>query len=61
MVGPALGEDLPWWRVVRSDGTLALGERQAKRLRAEGVEVLGSRVAGPASRRWLRGGSEDAP
>ena len=33
--------DVPWWRVIRSDGTLApmVAHEQAKRLRAEGVEV----------------------
>jgi methylated-DNA-protein-cysteine methyltransferase related protein len=32
---------VPWWRVIRSDGTLApaVGHEQARRLRAEGVEV----------------------
>ncbi len=32
---------VPWWRVIRSDGTLApmVAHEQAKRLRAEGVEV----------------------
>lgn len=30
-------DDVPWWRVVRADGSLAKGERQAERLRAEGV------------------------
>ncbi|AEI68685.1 MGMT family protein [Corallococcus macrosporus] len=32
---------LPWWRVIRSDGTLApqVAQEQARRLRAEGVEV----------------------
>jgi methylated-DNA-protein-cysteine methyltransferase-like protein len=29
--------DLPWWRVVRADGSLAAGERQRARLDAEGV------------------------
>jgi methylated-DNA-protein-cysteine methyltransferase-like protein len=29
--------DLPWWRVVRADGSLAAGERQRARLEAEGV------------------------
>ena len=28
---------LPWWRVVRADGSLAVGERQRKLLDAEGV------------------------
>ncbi|WP_354700237.1 MGMT family protein [Paraconexibacter sp. AEG42_29] len=30
-------DDLPWWRVVRADGTLAVGSRQRERLEAEGV------------------------
>jgi alkylated DNA nucleotide flippase Atl1 len=29
--------DLPWWRVVRADGTLAAGDKQRERLEAEGV------------------------
>lgn len=43
-------EDLPWFRVVRSDGSIALGEgcgleEQAARLESEGVEVgSGGRV-----------------
>jgi methylated-DNA-protein-cysteine methyltransferase-like protein len=36
--------DLPWWRVVRADGSLAKGDRQAARLRAEGVPFRGARV-----------------
>jgi len=35
---------LPWHRVVRSDGSLAQGERQLRRLQAEGVPLRGSRV-----------------
>ena len=35
---------LPWWRVVRSDGSLAKGERQRRRLEAEGVPFRGERV-----------------
>jgi alkylated DNA nucleotide flippase Atl1 len=40
------GGDLPWWRVVRADGSLAVHKpsEQARRLRAEGVEVVGGRV-----------------
>lgn len=30
-------EDVPWWRVVRADGSLAQGERQAALLREEGI------------------------
>jgi methylated-DNA-protein-cysteine methyltransferase-like protein len=29
--------DVPWWRVVRADGTLAAGAEQERRLRQEGV------------------------
>lgn len=37
-------EDVPWHRVVRSDGTVAKGALQLKLLRREGVPLLGSRV-----------------
>jgi alkylated DNA nucleotide flippase Atl1 len=42
------GGDLPWWRVVRADGRLAVGkpQRQARLLRAEGVDVRNDRVVG---------------
>ncbi|HET9162402.1 MAG TPA: MGMT family protein [Solirubrobacterales bacterium] len=36
--------DLPWWRVVRADGSLAKGARQKRRLVAEGVPFHGERV-----------------
>jgi methylated-DNA-protein-cysteine methyltransferase-like protein len=36
--------DLPWWRVVRADGTLAKGRRQRALLAAEGVPFRGERV-----------------
>jgi methylated-DNA-protein-cysteine methyltransferase-like protein len=36
--------DLPWWRVVRADGSLAKGTRQRRRLVAEGVPFRGDRV-----------------
>lgn len=49
--------DIPWWRVVRADGTLPLGEAQRARLDAEGVPLLArkpprvdmrsARLAGP--------------
>ena len=32
---------LPWWRVVRADGSLAKGERQRALLEAEGVPFTG--------------------
>ncbi|RJS15427.1 hypothetical protein DRW03_33470 [Corallococcus sp. H22C18031201] len=42
MLPPELAKkDVPWWRVVRADGTLAspVGDRQASLLRAEGLQV----------------------
>lgn len=36
--------DLPWWRVVRADGSLAKGDRQRALLRAEDVPFRGERV-----------------
>lgn len=40
------GAGVPWWRVVRSDGTLApaVAQPAAERLRGEGVAVDGARV-----------------
>jgi alkylated DNA nucleotide flippase Atl1 len=35
---------LPWWRVVRADGSLAKGDRQRVLLEAEGVPFVGERV-----------------
>lgn len=35
---------LPWWRVVRADGSLAKGSRQRRHLVAEGVPFKGGRV-----------------
>ena len=37
-------DDVPWWRVVRADGSLAQGAEQAVRLREEGVRFRGARV-----------------
>jgi len=42
--------DLPWWRVVRADGSLAKGMRQKRRLIAEGVPFRGERVDMKAAR-----------
>jgi alkylated DNA nucleotide flippase Atl1 len=42
--------DLPWWRVVRADGSLAKGPRQQRRLVAEGVPFRGDRVDMKAAR-----------
>ncbi|HVY97807.1 MAG TPA: MGMT family protein [Solirubrobacterales bacterium] len=40
----AADPELPWWRVVRADGSLAKGGRQRRRLVAEGVPFRGERV-----------------
>jgi alkylated DNA nucleotide flippase Atl1 len=40
----ALGDEVPWWRVVRADGSLAKGDRQRALLEAEGVPFRGARV-----------------
>ena len=37
-------EEVPWHRVVRADGSLAVGGEQRARLRAEGVPISGERV-----------------
>ena len=37
-------EDVPWWRIVRADGSLAKGERQRAMLEAEGVPFRGEKV-----------------
>jgi alkylated DNA nucleotide flippase Atl1 len=42
--------DLPWWRVVRADGSLAKGGRQRRHLIAEGVPFKGDRVDMAAAR-----------
>ncbi len=35
---------IPWFRVVRSDGSVAKGERQLELLRRDGVPLRGDRV-----------------
>ena len=37
-------ENLPWYRVVRADGSAPRGEGQLERLRREGVPMRGDRV-----------------
>ncbi|HUB74992.1 MAG TPA: MGMT family protein [Solirubrobacteraceae bacterium] len=39
------GREAPWHRVVRADGSLAMGARQRELLEAEGVRFEGARVA----------------
>lgn len=48
--------DLPWWRVVRADGSLAKGDRQHALLVAERVPFRGARV--DMSRARLAGDAE---
>jgi methylated-DNA-protein-cysteine methyltransferase-like protein len=36
--------DLPWHRIVRADGSLAIGARQRRLLEGEGVPFRGARV-----------------
>jgi alkylated DNA nucleotide flippase Atl1 len=43
-------EDVPWWRIVRADGSLAKGARQRALLEAEGVPFRGARVDMRAAR-----------
>lgn len=38
------GDDVPWQRAVRADGSLAKGNRQRKLLEAEGVPFRGAKV-----------------
>jgi methylated-DNA-protein-cysteine methyltransferase-like protein len=38
------GAEVPWWRVVRSDGSWPKGGRQRALLAAEGVPIHGRRV-----------------
>ena len=37
-------EPVPWWRIVRADGSLAKGERQRRLLQEEGVPFRGEKV-----------------
>jgi methylated-DNA-protein-cysteine methyltransferase-like protein len=39
-----LTADVPWHRVVRADGRAPIGAEQLRRLRREGVPVIGDRV-----------------
>src|ERR1700750_2937906 len=43
-------EDVPWWRVVRADGSLAKGERQRALLQDEGLPLRGAAGAMPVTR-----------
>lgn len=50
---------VPWQRVVRADGSLAKGSRQAAALRAEGAPMRGSRV--DLARAWVDVAALTAP
>ncbi len=43
-------QDVPWHRVVRSDGGVTQGRKQLARLRKEGVPIRGNRVDLSAAR-----------
>lgn len=45
--------DVPWHRVVRADGTVAMGSAQLARLVDEGVPIRGDRVDMERAR-WIR-------
>jgi alkylated DNA nucleotide flippase Atl1 len=47
----------PWWRVIRSDDTVAreVAPRQVPKLRAEGVKIRGLRVSVRRSKKKSRG------
>ena len=44
VLAAAHGDDVPWQRAVRADGSLTQGERQRRLLEAEGVPFAGERV-----------------
>jgi methylated-DNA-protein-cysteine methyltransferase-like protein len=44
------GDDVPWHRIVRADGSLAKGARQRALLEAEGIPFRGDRVDMRAAR-----------
>jgi alkylated DNA nucleotide flippase Atl1 len=46
----ATRDDVPWWRIVRADGSLAKGARQRALLEAEGVPFRGEKVDMRAAR-----------
>ena len=43
-------DDVPWFRIVRADGSLAKGARQRRLLDAEGIPFRGDRVDMRAAR-----------
>ncbi len=53
VLAASLEPDLPWYRVVRADGSLAKGDRQAELLRAEGVPFLGRHRVDMTRAAWV--------
>ncbi len=53
VLSASLEPDLPWHRVVRADGSLAKGDRQAELLRAEGVPFLGRHRVDMTRAAWV--------
>jgi alkylated DNA nucleotide flippase Atl1 len=51
------GDGVPWHRVVRADGSLAVGARQRRLLEAEGVPFSGARVE--MERAWVPAERDD--
>jgi methylated-DNA-protein-cysteine methyltransferase-like protein len=49
-------KDLPWWRVLRSDGSLApqVAAEQARRLKREGVKLVATKTKVRVQRRSAR-------
>lgn len=49
------GDEAPWWRVLRADGTCAPGVKtqQVKRLRAEGVAMRAGERVDMAKAQWV--------
>jgi alkylated DNA nucleotide flippase Atl1 len=47
---PPGSRDVPWWRVVRADGSLAIGDEQRARLLEEDVPLRNGRVDLAAAR-----------
>jgi methylated-DNA-protein-cysteine methyltransferase related protein len=44
VMGQCDDPDVPWYRIVRADGSLAQGKRQREELEAEGVPFNGPKV-----------------
>ena len=54
-----VGDEVPWWRVVHADGTLAVGEEQRRRLEAEGAPFLRGQAGAPGHARGAAAGGAE--